>query len=116
MKNSTKIFIIVSAIFISSSCSDYLNVEHLLEDRRDLQDVFESLDYSREWLAGVYSHLRNDNFDVTIKEQNTNQFNFISDDMFYTDRGKVEDMVFGLPANYVVYRAGKYDERFLQNS
>jgi hypothetical protein len=105
----------MSVVFMIS-CTDYLNVEHLLEDRRDLQDVFENIDYSREWLAGVYSHLRNDNFDVTIKEQNTNQFNFISDDMYYTDRDKVYDMVFGLPANYVVYRAGKYDERFLQNS
>lgn len=115
MKNRIKIFI-VTAVLAFSSCADYLNVEHLLEDRRDLQDVFQSVDYSREWLAGVYSHLRNDNFDVTIKEQNTNQFNFISDDMYYTDRGKVEDMVFGQLANYPVYRAGKYDERFLQNS
>lgn len=115
MKNSIKI-LIVSAVFFFSACSDYLNVEHLLQDRRDLQDVFTSVDYSREWLAGVYSHLRNDNFDVTIKEQNANQFNFISDDMYYTDRGKVEDMVFGLPANYPIYRGGKYDERFLQNS
>ena len=116
MKSSIKIFFAVAAALFSSACTDYLNVEHLLEDRRDLQDVFESLDYSREWLAGVYSHLLNDNFDVTIKEQNRNQFNFISDDMYYTDRGKVEDQVFGLPANYVVYRAGKYDERFLQDS
>ena len=116
MKNSIKIIIAMFAVFISSSCSDYLNVDYLLKDQRDLQDVFESLDYSRQWLAGVYSHLRNDNFDVTIKEQNKNQFDFISDDMYYTDRGKVEDMVFGLPANYVVYRGGQYDERFLQDS
>lgn len=101
MKNSIKI-LIVSVIIALSSCTDYLNVEHLIEDRRDLQDVFESVDYSRQWLAGVYSHLRNDNFDVTIKEQNSNQFNFISDDMYYTDRGKVEDMVFGQLANYPV--------------
>ena len=116
MKNSIKIFLAVAAIFIGSSCTDYLNVDHLLEDRRNLQDVFESLDYSREWLAGVYDYLLNDNFDVACKQQNRNQFNFISDDMFYTDRGKIDDKVFGLPANYVVYRAGHYDERFLQDS
>ncbi|MFV0390912.1 MAG: RagB/SusD family nutrient uptake outer membrane protein [Paludibacteraceae bacterium] len=115
MKNKIKIFA-VSVLALLGSCTDYLNVEHLLEDRMDLQDVFESVDYSRQWLAGVYSHLRNDNFDVTIKEQNTNQFNFISDDMFYTDRAKVEDMVFGQLANYPVFRGGQYDERFLQNS
>ena len=115
MKNKIKIFIAVFTIFISS-CSDYLNVEYLLEDKMDLQDVFESVDYSREWLAGVYSHLRNDNYDVTIKEQNTNQFNFISDDMFYTDRDKVGDMVFGQMANYPIYRGGQYTEQFLQNS
>jgi hypothetical protein len=116
MKNNIKLLIMAVTLLFCGACSDYLNVEPLLEDRMDLQDVFESQDYSRNWLAGVYSHLRNDNYDVTIKEQNRNQFNFISDDMYYTDRGKVEDMVFDLPANYPVYRGAKYDERFLQES
>jgi hypothetical protein len=116
MNSKIKSITMALALLICSACTDYLNVEHLLDDRMDLQDVFESQDYSRQWLAKVYTHLRNDNFDVTIKEQNKNQFNFISDDMYYTDRGKEEDKVFGLQANYPVYRGAKYDERFLQDS
>lgn len=110
--------VIVSTLtmtFSFNACTDFLEVEHLLNDQRDLQDVFESLDYSKQWLAGVYSHLRNrDNWDVSIKEQNANQFNFISDDMYYTDREKADDFVFGQLASYRIFRGGQYTEQFLQ--
>ncbi|KAA6303015.1 MAG: RagB/SusD family nutrient uptake outer membrane protein [Candidatus Ordinivivax streblomastigis] len=108
---------IFAAMLVPSfnACTDYLNVEYMLNDQRDLQDVFESMDYSKQWLAGVYSHLRNDNWDVTIKEQNANQFNFISDDMYYTDREKENDKIFGQLASYRIYRGGQYTEQFLQN-
>jgi hypothetical protein len=98
-----------------ASCTDYLNVEYQLNDQIDLHDVFTNMDYSKKWLAGVYSHLRNrDNWDVCIKEQNANQFNFISDDMYYTDREKAGDYVFGQLASYRIYRGGQYTEQFLQ--
>ena len=107
--------IMVLTMFSFSTCKDYLNVEPLLNDQLDLQGVFTNMDYSKQWLAGVYSHLReNDNWDVCIKEQNTNQFNFISDDMYYTDREKANDYVFGQLASYRIYRAGQYTEQFLQ--
>ena len=97
------------------ACTDYLNVEYLLNKEVDLNEVFSDLDYSKRWLAGVYSCLRNrDNWDVCIKEQNANQFNFISDDMYYTDREKENDKVFGQLASYRIYRGGQYTEQFLQ--
>jgi hypothetical protein len=108
----------ISVVLVVSSlnaCVDFLKVEHLLNEQMDLQDVFESMDYSRQWLAGVYSHLRNrDNWDVSIKEQNANQFNFITDDMYYTDREKEDDKVFGQLASYRIFRGGQYTEQFLQ--
>jgi hypothetical protein len=98
-----------------NACVDYLNVEHLLNDQLDVEGVFKDMDYSKRWLGGVYSHLRNsDNWDVCIKEQNTNQFNFISDDMYYTDREKETDYVFNQLASYRIYRGGQYTEQFLQ--
>ena len=119
MKTTKKIisYILVAMLFQGfTACSDFLNVEYLLKEQRELKDVFESVDYSKQWLAGVYSHLRHrDNWDVCIKEQNSNQFNFISDDMYYTDREKADDYVFGQLASYRIYRGGQYTEQFLQD-
>jgi hypothetical protein len=104
-------------IFPFTSCSDYLDVEYLLDDQVDIKEAFENVEYSKRWLAGVYSRLRTpDNWDVCTKEQNTNQFNFISDDMYYTDREKENDMVEGQLASYRIYRGGQYSEKFLQGS
>ena len=117
IKNQGIHLIMLIMVLISfNACKDYLNVEHELNQQVDQTQVFLSLDYSKSWLAGVYSHLREpDNWDVCTKEQNMNQFNFISDDMYYTDRNKVGDMVFGQLADYAVYRGGQYTEQFLQN-
>jgi len=115
IKNLVYLLITLIVVQTFTACKDYLNVEYLVDDQRDVQDVFESMDYSKQWLAGVYSHLRNrDNWDVCTKEQNANQFNFISDDMYYTDREKEGDKVFGQLASYRIYRAGQYTEQFLQ--
>lgn len=110
------ILTVLAGVFSFNACTDFLKVEHLLNDQRDLQDVFESMDYSKQWLAGVYSHLRHrDNWDVTTKEQNANQFNFISDDMYYTDREKADDYYLGQLASYRIFRGGQYTEQFLQD-
>jgi hypothetical protein len=117
MKKKKIIAILFAAalMFSYNACTDYLNVEHLLDDQLDLQDVFEDMDRSKQWLATAYSFLRDgDNWDVCTKEQNRNQFNFISDDMYYTDREKADDYFEGLLASYRVYRGGQYTERFLQ--
>ncbi|GAB1415393.1 RagB/SusD family nutrient uptake outer membrane protein [Paludibacter sp.] len=118
MKTTKRIFNQIAAVLLLisfSACSDFLNVEYLLKEQRNLKDVFSSMDYSKQWLAGVYNPLRNrDNWDVCIKEQNANQFNFISDDMYYTDREKADDYVFGQLASYRIFRGGQYTEQFLQ--
>ena len=106
MKNILKIFVAVFLFIGSSSCTDYLNVDHLLEDRRDLQDVFESRDYSIQWLAGVYSHLKGVNADVSSKGHNP--FNFISDDMLYFDRTKLNDG----GRSCAMFKMGGYNENY----
>ncbi|MDR0811768.1 MAG: RagB/SusD family nutrient uptake outer membrane protein [Paludibacter sp.] len=119
MKLTKKIIPLIFVAMLTApfnGCKDYLNMEYLLNDRLDMEEVFLNIDHSKRWLAGVYSHLRHtDNWDVSIKEQNSNQFNFISDDMYYTDREKADDYVFGQLASYRIYRAGQYTEQFLQN-
>ena len=118
IKNQSNYLIGLITIMIAfsySACTDYLNVEHKLDDKINLYDAFTTMDYSKQWLAGVYCHLRNrDNWDVCIKEQDSNQFNFISDDMYYTDREKEGDKVHGQLASYRIYRGGQYTEQFLQ--
>jgi len=110
------IMMLIIILITFSGCKDYLNVEPQLSDRITEDDVFTTMDYSKQWLAGVYSHLReHDNWDVCTKEQNSNQFDFISDDMYYTDREKVGDYVFGQLASYRIYRGGQYTEQFLQD-
>ncbi|MDR1682475.1 MAG: RagB/SusD family nutrient uptake outer membrane protein [Candidatus Symbiothrix sp.] len=123
LKNSLiGLIALMVVLFALNACTDYLNVEHLLNDQLDEEEVFENMDYSKLWLANIYSHLRHDdNWDVSTKEQNRNQFNFISDDMYYTDREKAGDYFVDpddgkrYMASYRVYRGGQYSEAFLQD-
>ncbi|MDR1810797.1 MAG: RagB/SusD family nutrient uptake outer membrane protein [Prevotella sp.] len=122
MKNIANLVIMLCVVRVFTACSDYLDVDHLLNDSLDLQGVFESKDYSEQWLAGVYSHLRNwDNWDVCSKENggstSYNQFNFISDDMLYTDREKATDLIIdGKNVAYTYFRGGQYNENIMQES
>ncbi|MGL4293293.1 MAG: RagB/SusD family nutrient uptake outer membrane protein [Bacteroidales bacterium] len=88
-------------IGLTSSCSDYLNVDKYFKDTLTEQKVFESKDYSERWLAGVYSHLVGENADVASKGHTLNNF---SDDMFFGDRDNA----------YVTFKNGLYDEGWKQ--
>jgi hypothetical protein len=79
-------------------------MEHFFKDQLDLQDVFESRDYSEQWIAGVYSHLEGQNADVASKGHTP--FNLISDDMFFGDRDD----------RYRKYKNGEYDEGWDQGT
>jgi hypothetical protein len=109
MKNIVNI-LVAALLLACSACSDFLNVDHLLQDRRDLRAVFESKDYSNQWLAGVYAHLEGSNADVASKD--FNPFNFISDDMLYFDRTKLSDG----DRNCAYFKSGSYNEWWEQGS
>ncbi|MDR0864096.1 MAG: RagB/SusD family nutrient uptake outer membrane protein, partial [Candidatus Symbiothrix sp.] len=98
MRKNIFILTITSLMLSLTSCSDYLDMEHFFKDQLDLQDVFESRDYSEQWLAGVYTHLQGANADVASKGHTV--FNMISDDMFFGDRDN----------SYKRYKNGEYDE------
>ena len=49
---------IISMGLLSSSCSDYLSVEGKLENTsQNLEKIFESEDFTEQWLAQSYSFL-----------------------------------------------------------
>ncbi|MDR3184107.1 MAG: RagB/SusD family nutrient uptake outer membrane protein [Prevotellaceae bacterium] len=107
-----KIVLTGLAALLAVSCNEYLNVEHLLDESLSLQDVFESKDYSDQWLANVYSHLDNENADVASKGANLQvgmPFNMISDDIYYNDR-HAQDYA------YSRFKNGVYVESDVQSS
>jgi hypothetical protein len=99
-----KIVFIGFTILLSGGCKDYLEVEHLLNNTMDIETVFESKNYSDQWLAGVYDHLEGDNADVASK--GNTPFNLISDDMYYNDRRKANDG----GRTYNKFKNGEYNE------
>ena len=98
--------VMLSGLLLSlGACKKYLDMEHYFtDDRLSLEKVFTSKDYSYQWLADVYSHLRGSNAEVASK--GLTPFNFISDDMFYGDRSN----------SYKMFKNGEYDENSEQGT
>jgi len=66
------------------SCSDYLDVERYFSDRQNLERIFNSRDYTEEWLANAYYQLLSFNLEVGhVRFTLTNY----SDDMIFTEGG-----------------------------
>jgi hypothetical protein len=110
MKKS--LLIIISSVFllfVLGSCRKYMNMEFFFKDRQNIDSVFSKKDYSDQWLADVYTHLRDDNMDVGSKDYVPS--NLISDDMFFGDRGDEFD-----GRTYRKYKNGEYDEGWWQGS
>ncbi|MDR0687515.1 MAG: RagB/SusD family nutrient uptake outer membrane protein [Prevotellaceae bacterium] len=105
-----KILFISLTALLAGACADYLDMDHLLENKLDIEGVFESKDYSDEWLAGVYSHLTGSNADVGTKDHTP--FNMISDDMYFNDRRKAADN----GRTYSKFKNGEYTENDEQSS
>ena len=69
---------------MTSSCSDYLSVEGKLEETtQSLEKIFESEDYSEQWLAQVYWCLTRYNADINGKDYCVTLF---ADDMIFGDQ------------------------------
>jgi hypothetical protein len=91
-------------ILLLGSCKKYLDMDHFFKDRQNTDTIFVRKDYSEQWLANTYTHLRNENAEVASK--GLTPFNFISDDMFFGDRDD----------KYRKYKNGEYDESWDQTS
>lgn len=93
-----------TGLLLLGSCKKYLDMDHFFKDRLNTDTLFTRRDYSEQWLASTYIHLRSENADVASK--GLTPFNFISDDMFFGDRDD----------KYRRYKNGEYDETWDQSS
>ncbi len=112
MKKSFVAFIVSLLVLqLASSCKKYLDMEHFFKDRQNIDTVFARRDYTEQWLADVYTHLRGANTDVGNK--NDVLSNFLSDDMFFGDR--IKDGRFS-NSEYRNFKNGDYNEANWQDS
>ena len=83
------------------SCSDHLNVERYFNDRQDLERIFNSRDYTEQWLANAYYQLLSFNLEIGhVRFTLTNY----SDDMIFTEPGA------GI--SYSNYKFGQYGPQY----
>jgi hypothetical protein len=87
------------------SCSDYLNVERYFNDRQDLQRIFNSRDYTEQWLANAYYQLLSFNLEIGhVRFTLTNY----SDDMIFTETGA--------GVSFSNYKFGMYGPQYTGNA
>ena len=81
-----KLFKYLSILAISAvaatSCSEYLEVDKYFNDRMTLDNVFTNQDYTEQWLADTYSHLKGNNTEVCGKYSSPHNF---ADDQTFGD-------------------------------
>ena len=93
--------VIISLGIFSQSCSDYLSVERYFSDRQDLDRIFNSRDYTEQWLANAYYQLLSFNLEIGhVRFTLTNY----SDDMIFTEGGA--------GVSFSDYKFGKYGPQY----
>ena len=95
------------------SCSDYLESDQYFKDRMTEEKVFESKQYSEEWLAHTYSFLTDENADVASKGHTPHCF---ADDMYYGDRDGNYDSKDISALSYNEFHMGEYSENDKQGT
>ena len=83
-------------------CRDYLDSDYIFDERMSIEQVFQSKDYTNEWLARGYTYLKHDYLQQVNSKKNTS-FNF-ADDMYYGD------------LNYVDWKSGNYTEKSVRGT
>ncbi|MGC4235120.1 MAG: RagB/SusD family nutrient uptake outer membrane protein, partial [Niabella sp.] len=111
-KNIFGIIVLLLVLQFVSSCKKYMDMEHFFKDRQNIDTVFARRDYTEQWLADVYTHLRGANLDVGNK--NDVLTNFLSDDMFFGDQIKGDDRY--VHVEYRDFKNGNYNEADWQSS
>ncbi|MGV8134375.1 MAG: RagB/SusD family nutrient uptake outer membrane protein [Mangrovibacterium sp.] len=95
------------------SCSDYLDSDQYFKDRMTEEKVFESKQYSEQWLANTYSFMTNENADVASKGHTPHCF---ADDMYYGDRDGNYDSKDISALSYNEFHMGEYSENDKQGT
>ena len=88
-----------------ASCSDYLNEEKHFRDMQTEERIFESKNYSEQWLAYCYTMLLGDNMEIAHRRTCITLF---SDDRTFNEGGNGE--------HYRSWKLGNYQEISSSNS
>lgn len=99
------IILLTGTGLFTSSCKDYLNVEHYFADRQSEQRIFNSRDYTEQWLAYCYNQLLDYNLEIGHKNFTVSNY---ADDMFYNEGGNGSD--------YRRFKFGEYDAGWYKES
>lgn len=84
MKRRYLFFCLLLNLGLLQSCSDFLSVERYFNDRQEIDRVFNSRDYTEQWLANAYYQLLSFNLEIGhVRFTLTNY----SDDMIFTEGG-----------------------------
>jgi hypothetical protein len=116
MEKMRKIHIIITSVLLAvifAACTDYLESDQYFKDRLTEEKVFQSKQYSEEWLAHTFSFLTNINADVASKGFTPHCF---ADDMYYGDRDGNYDISNLSALSYNQFHTGEYSENEKQGS
>ena len=102
MKRKILLLTIIACLGTSyQSCTDYLNVERYFNDKQDLEHIFNSRDYTEQWLANAYYQLLSFNLEIGHVRFTLSNY---SDDMVFTEDGA------GI--SFADYKFGKYGPQY----
>lgn len=106
-KKQIIIGILLTGVMASlGACRKYLSVEHYFDDRQSEERIFNSKDYTEQWLANAYNALLNNNLEMGNTGNNITNY---SDDMYYNESGG------GNGDRYRRFKFGEYDHTWLQS-
>lgn len=104
-RTSILIILFGTMVLLATSCKDYLSVEHYFADRQSEERIFNSRDYTEQWLANCYKQLLDYNLEIGHKRYTVSNY---SDDMYYNEGGNGED--------YRRFKFGEYDFNWYKES
>lgn len=93
-----------------TSCSDTLDADKYLDDRRTIESVFTDINQTNGWLSQAFSFLRGDLAEVRTKEGA--YFQCFADDMYFGDRDPNKGDGYSYMESYNALKQGDYDENF----
>ena len=99
------IILLAGTGLFATSCKDYLSVDHFFADRQSEERIFNTRDYTEQWLANCYNQLLDYNLEIGHKNYTVSNY---SDDMFYNEGGN--------GAEYRRFKFGEYDYGWYKQS
>lgn len=98
MKKIIFFFYVAGLSLTFGGCTDYLDSDYLFDERLTIETIFQSKDYTNEWLAQAYSYLGS-GYLQDVSSKKSIPFNF-ADDMYFGDESE----------GYMRWKSGQYTE------